>query len=438
MAITSISRMQQRRGLRADLPPSLAEGEFGWCLDTRELFIGNGIGFGGNTPILTRFSANDTLITNRFRTKSSVLPGTVARTLGSKLNDAVSVMDFGATGDGVTDDAPAINAAIVALYQTSLPVDDVTKAKRLILRMPPGTYRIKSPLLLYPFLALVGEGIGRTVVLMDQDDPPICMIRTADSQGETGANIGIGSALFPQRIIVSNISFDTNGVKANIALLERYQGIRFEDVQFKGGWESSDGLTDISAAVTLSAVSTMIETVGAQFIRCEFRDTTVGVMANDLVYHTTFNECSFFRLYAGIVSGEVPVYGGPYNMVVSQSRFYSLDGVAIFSAGTNPGVTSIGNYIDGTVEWAPDSTGNSSICDIVLGVSPGITNLGTNNLILGPTRMSLPTLMPPSMTTTDRDLIIADNGMLIYNTTINRFQGYQNGAWINIDNGTPA
>lgn len=30
------------------------------------------------------------------------------------------------------------------------------------------------------------------------------------------------------------------------------------------------------------------------------------------------------------------------------------------------------------------------------------------------------------------------NGMVIYNTTANRFQGYQNGAWINLDDGTPA
>lgn len=43
-----------------------------------------------------------------------------------------------------------------------------------------------------------------------------------------------------------------------------------------------------------------------------------------------------------------------------------------------------------------------------------------------------------SYTTTDRDLLVALNGMVIYNTTVNRFQGYQNGAWINLDDGTAA
>jgi len=43
-----------------------------------------------------------------------------------------------------------------------------------------------------------------------------------------------------------------------------------------------------------------------------------------------------------------------------------------------------------------------------------------------------------SFTTTERDSIGAQNGMVIYNTTDNRFQGYQNNAWINLDDGSPA
>ena len=56
MAITSISRIQVRRGIKSDLPQNLAEGEIGFCLDTREVFIGNGPGFGGNTALLTEFT----------------------------------------------------------------------------------------------------------------------------------------------------------------------------------------------------------------------------------------------------------------------------------------------------------------------------------------------------------------------------------------------
>jgi len=43
-----------------------------------------------------------------------------------------------------------------------------------------------------------------------------------------------------------------------------------------------------------------------------------------------------------------------------------------------------------------------------------------------------------SFTTTERDLFVASNGMVVYNSTDNRFQGYQNGGWINLDDGTAA
>lgn len=38
----------------------------------------------------------------------------------------------------------------------------------------------------------------------------------------------------------------------------------------------------------------------------------------------------------------------------------------------------------------------------------------------------------PSLTTTERDALTAVNGMLIYNTSLNKFQGYENGAWANL------
>ena len=43
-----------------------------------------------------------------------------------------------------------------------------------------------------------------------------------------------------------------------------------------------------------------------------------------------------------------------------------------------------------------------------------------------------------SLTTIERNALSAVNGMVIYNTTNDRFEGYQNGAWINLDDGTPA
>ena len=67
MAVIQISKIQVRRGAISDQAlPQLASGEFGWAVDTQQLFIGNGsVAEGspavGNTEILTERSIFDVL-----------------------------------------------------------------------------------------------------------------------------------------------------------------------------------------------------------------------------------------------------------------------------------------------------------------------------------------------------------------------------------------
>ena len=41
-------------------------------------------------------------------------------------------------------------------------------------------------------------------------------------------------------------------------------------------------------------------------------------------------------------------------------------------------------------------------------------------------------LAAPQVTTTERDALSASNGWIIYNTTTNKLQCYENGAWANV------
>jgi hypothetical protein len=66
VAIVQISRITQRKGLQENLP-QLAGAEFGWSIDQRKLYIGNGtLAEGapeiGNTEILTEYSDLQSLL----------------------------------------------------------------------------------------------------------------------------------------------------------------------------------------------------------------------------------------------------------------------------------------------------------------------------------------------------------------------------------------
>lgn len=74
--------------------------------------------------------------------------GAVTRAITDKLRDIVSVRDFGAVGDGVSDDTGAILAALAAHRSVFLPA---------------GTYRTSAPIILGYGQTLYGEGEGSVI-----------------------------------------------------------------------------------------------------------------------------------------------------------------------------------------------------------------------------------------------------------------------------------
>jgi hypothetical protein len=72
--------------------------------------------------------------------------GTATRTTGDRATDIVNVKDFGAQGDGVTDDTVAIQAAITAAFGPSSAANgEANKLRNKELYFPGGKYMVNAP-----------------------------------------------------------------------------------------------------------------------------------------------------------------------------------------------------------------------------------------------------------------------------------------------------
>ena len=138
MPIVQISRIQHRRGKRTDLP-QLAAGELGWVIDEQRLFIGNGtVADGapavGNTEIVTDGSSAFTSALSHtykgYLGDSTPVTSAQQRSIGDRLDEYVSVKDFGAKGDDSTADGTVIQTAIDEIYKAS--DKDDTRSRRVL------------------------------------------------------------------------------------------------------------------------------------------------------------------------------------------------------------------------------------------------------------------------------------------------------------------
>lgn len=107
---------------------------------------------------------------------------------------------FGAVGDGVMDDAPAINAALANPAVT-------------ILCLLAKTYAVGASIALPAFKTITGEGIGSTILL------------ALDGIQDTGTNISIILAQDAEDVRVGNLTVDVNKVGLNQGSTKRTNGV---------------------------------------------------------------------------------------------------------------------------------------------------------------------------------------------------------------------
>jgi len=387
MAVVSISRIQVRRGtaLQGTGLPQLASGEFGWAIDTQELYIGNGSTAEGapavgNTRILTeRTNVLDLAGQYTYRQDSNIQTseaGAVERTIAERLDDRVSVRAFGVTATaGSSTQTQQLQKALYELY---LRDDSPTTAP--VLHVEEGEFTITETIYVPPYTTIIGAGKDRTVFKKTGSFP---MFQTISDGDESVYNGTLATA-----IPVSDPSVAAN------ALENQARDVRLEHMTLEAGDSSSStrsyllmlnncrdsvfksvrfkyAPTDITDSTPVIAENEIAigfvsknDTVGAnsnKFIDCDFIGLDEAAYGPYTVKSNTFVRCTFNWLRRGVVLGESLAVGqeGPMDNVVTDSDFDNIYEHA-FLAPTGTGNRSEKNRYGDSVGNAGGSAGTAT------------------------------------------------------------------------------
>ena len=311
-------------------------------MDTRQLYIGRGaIADGaptiGNTEILTEHSdvIAQGVFTYEGNTGVNVTTGidgnnAIVRTLHDRLDEVAYVTDFGATGDGTTDDSAAVNRSIRNLIDATL--DGSIKARRTII-FPAGTYLMSTDMLrLLTYINVSGEGINKTIIKMT-DATQAAVARTADSKNQITTAIGTNSATAPAYIQISNLTLETTQ-DVDILLLDSTTNSVFENVEFKGTFTNTSGIGNSKACVKITNnTNGTLPSGNIVFRNCIFTKSNFGVVIDDDIENVVFDGCQFLILHKGIVLGEnttgsTPSVNGPVGVKAIGCFFDNIDNQA--------------------------------------------------------------------------------------------------------------
>ena len=409
MAIVQISRITARKGLQIDLPQPLAGAELGWAIDDRRLFIGNGaLDEGapvvGNTEVLTEFSdilsfAGQYTYKGEaagYTVQTGATPsGPISQSIQSRLDSYAVITDFGAVGDGLTDDTNAINRALYQLYC----VQNNTAIRRSLF-FPAGTYVVTDTIKIPPYARLYGEGALSSIISFQvqnwaantsyaanvlvynvanstyyrsiavvpatsititntlywaPESLPSYVVQTADSLQQTGVNIGTNGATPPQNIEMSSMAIVTDQIHDGL-LIENAQQCSFSNMTFVGPLSEVDLTTSADDTRTVDWSSTAsLPCQQINFDNCRFAGFTYAVNTEQQINGAVISNSQFDTLYQGVIlGGASPVNGGATGFKLMHNIFDSIyeegiyiNGVSLNASGYNI-FYDVGNHFNGT------------------------------------------------------------------------------------------
>ena len=384
MAVVQISRIQIRRGKKnaGTGLPQLASGEFGWAVDSQELFIGNGsvaegAPYVGNTKLLSEkddlFSFADNY--SYKRQAGNVVTGInannpVVRSLQDRLDDIVSIRSFGATGDG-SDQTVAIQRAIDQLFLN--PATKGSERSRVILNIEPGVYEISDTIYIPPHANIIGAGSDKTVFNVTASSAGFTTVNETSTVGSPANDATSDFNNQPRHIVLKGVTIQTVNDFPGLVLQSCRNSI-FEDIKFKGNFANGDstgvdstppGIMDYQTGIQLNALSSVVTTKDNTFTNIVFENLDYGIISKYDISNNIWNHCIFKNLGYGVVFGQgtsLAVSGqltGPQFNTFSHSEFRDIDRNAIriengsgnvsetnkfFSVGNDGGLESNATY----------------------------------------------------------------------------------------------
>jgi Pectate lyase superfamily protein len=368
MAVIEIAKIQVRRGQeKVTGIPTLSPGEFGWAEDTENLYIGKSITEGAvtndNTRILTEndlqsfYSTSATAFTAyqyQGHVNGFTVTNTVIRTLQSKLDDSISVLDYDVLGDGVSLNAVYLQNAIDSLYLNTVVKNTGSNQTLVSLNIPAGIYNIERTVYLPKYVTLVGDGPGKTIINLTAANA--ALFQFVDQGATPGSysshifvdgQVNMQGGTQPEQIVIKDMTLKYDVAISSTSSLSLLRvdcasDCLIDNVQFLGNYVAgaSQPSTNNYAGIEIRGQGPLT-TRDLIINNCSFDNLYYGIKSNyDIEDSIVFNS-RFRNLNRGIIFSESTAlanFTGPLRTRIENNKFFDIEQEGIYVG--NP----YGNY----------------------------------------------------------------------------------------------
>jgi hypothetical protein len=263
------------------------------------------------------------------------------RSLQRKLDDFVSVKDFGAKGDGITDDTESINRALYELYCRT---NNFPARKNLY--FPAGNYIVSGSINVPSHARIIGEGTFNTQITQTANPyiyPYVTwVIYTADNLQQIQNLIGLNGAGLPNDITITNLTLKSlnDGI-----IIDSANRVTLNNIRLLGPNTSVTTATDIISGNTTAAIKILGRNLAfasdVNITDCLLNGFNSGVYlpASQYASNALIDSCTFYNLYYGVYLIGTKSTG----FTLSNSIMDSVYANGVYVTNSN-NFTSITNY----------------------------------------------------------------------------------------------